>query len=95
MLPEEVRTRLVAAATTFDRRASGRRGYNPNALGLYLGRIDEVVAEVAAGKPLREAVVHGFNDRLREALLRAVGEPGTTLDEVRRADAGNARKLGF
>lgn len=70
---EALRARLVSAATLYDRRAKNRRGWNPYALGQYLARIDEVAADVRAGAEPRAAIVAGFCDRLRDAMLRACG----------------------
>ncbi len=70
---EALRARLVTAATLYDRRAQARRGWNPYALGQYLARIDEVVSDVRAGAEPRAAIVAGFCDRFRDAMLRACG----------------------
>ena len=70
---EALRARLVSAATLYDRRAQTRRGWNPYALGQYLARIDEVVSDVRAGAEPRAAIVAGFCDRLRDAMLRGCG----------------------
>ena len=69
----QLRARLVSAATQFDRRAQTRRGWNPYALPQYLARIDEVIADVRAGADPRAAIIAGFCDRLRDALLKACG----------------------
>lgn len=70
--PAAIRAALVQAITRWDRQQSTRRGYNVYALGLYLIRLDEVMAEIEAGRAPVEAVTEGFNDRLRDRLLSAI-----------------------
>lgn len=65
---------LAHAVTRFDRARASRRGYNPNALALYLERAAEVAAEVADGASVRAAVSRGFNDRLRDSVLAYLEE---------------------
>ena len=88
-----VHEQLVSAATQYDmkeeakaakRRAAGKQGYhNIYTLPQYLNRISEVEADIAAGAPVRKAVTAAFTGRLQDAMLKAVGEPKGTLDEVR------------
>lgn len=68
-----------------------KRQHNHHAGAIALLRLDEVLAEVAAGKPLRQAIVDGFNDRLRDRLLKAIGEPIATDAEIGRTDARSYR----
>jgi hypothetical protein len=70
--PAAIRAALVQAITRWDRQQSTRQGYNVYALGLYLIRLDEVMAEIEAGRAPVEAVTEGFNDRLRDRLLSAI-----------------------
>lgn len=79
---EQIRARLIHAVTEYDRRASGRRGYNPNALGIYMERVDEVVADIAKGATPRKALCAGFNDRLLDHCLKAIGEPPFKPNEI-------------
>lgn len=74
--------KLVHAATAYDRRQEGKLGYNVYALPQYFRRIDDVVADVRNGAKPREALIAGFTDRLRDALLKAIGEPKATRDEA-------------
>lgn len=78
-----VHAALVHAATQYDiRQARGKR-YNHYALAQYLRRIQEVEEEIAAGKPLRAALLGAFHGRLLDCSLVAVGEPKFTRDEMR------------
>jgi hypothetical protein len=88
-MSDDLARTLGAAVTTYDRKEEDRarrskRGYhNRYALGQYLLRVDEVVADVAAGSTPRAAIVAGFTGRLADTLLRAIGEPATTDAERR------------
>ncbi len=74
---------LSAAVTRYDRleaakAARAKRGYhNRYALGQYLLRVDDIVADVAAGATPRAAIIAGMDGRLRAACLKAIGEPVT------------------
>ena len=50
-----------------------RRNTNHHAGAIALLRLDDMLAEVAAGKALGEALADNFNDRLLTALKKAVG----------------------
>jgi hypothetical protein len=63
---------LASAVTQYDIRQSRKRYYNHHALGIYLGRVEEIVAQVEAGADLRTAITAGFCDRLRDHVLRSV-----------------------
>ena len=64
---------LEQAVTRYDMAQSTKRHYNHYALAIYLQRADEVMVEVAKGKPLRDAIIDGFTDRLRAYELKAMG----------------------
>lgn len=81
-----VHAALVHAATAYDRRQSTKRDYNHYALAIYLWRIHEVEKDIAAGKPMRVALISGFTGRLLDVLLVAVGEPRHTRDEMANQD---------
>ena len=74
-----IHSALVHAATDYDRRQGARA--NPYALGQYLIKIDEVVADIAKGATPRTALLAAFNDRLLDKLLIAIGEPKFTRNE--------------
>lgn len=61
---------MAHAVTAYDRRRANRKGYNPYALAQYLIRGDEVLIQ-AKTMGLRAAICTGFNDRLRDAVLKA------------------------
>ena len=82
---QEIKTmhfKLAHAVTTYDRRASTRRGYNPYALGIYLGAVERA-CELMATMPARDAVKQCFNDRLLDACLKSIGETACTSEEHR------------
>ena len=86
-MPTDLRHTLTHAVTAFDRRSEQRRR-RPNiyALGHYLKAVDRVIEAVGAGATPRQAVIDNFNDCLRDAVLRSLGEPVTTTDELAAAD---------
>lgn len=78
---------LVHAATRFDARqeasATRRRvPFNRYAMARYLERIEEAERDISAGASPRAAILAAFNDRLRDALLKAIGEQPATREEV-------------
>lgn len=68
--------RLAHVITEFDRRQANRRGYNPNALGIMLGALDEAFEDVASGKQgsICDHLRNHFNDRILDKLLASVQE---------------------
>lgn len=72
-----------------ERAARSRRAYyNPNAYALYLGRLDRVMAAVAAGAPLDRALATGFHDRVLTVLQRAAGLPAAPASGACCPDCG-------
>ena len=69
----ELRARLVNGLTTYDRRQSRQRHYNPHALALYVGRIDDVLADVEAGAAVEAALRAAFCGAVLRAACRAAG----------------------
>lgn len=59
-----------------------KKYYNHYALGQYLIRVSEVEEDIAAGKPIRAVLLSAFNGRLLDHLLKAVGEPKFTREEM-------------
>lgn len=49
-----------------------RRNKSHHAGAIALLRLDEVMAEIDAGRPVREALMDGFNDRLLDMMLAAI-----------------------
>lgn len=68
--------RLAHVITEFDRRQATRREYNPNALGIMLGALDEAFEDVANGKQgsISDHLRKHFNDRILDKLLVSVQE---------------------
>lgn len=77
-----IKDKLIHALTEYDRKQSKRRAYNPHALGIYFNRLDEVCADIDRGASVRQALLNGFNDRLLDVCLKAVGEPLYTRDQM-------------
>ena len=94
-----VRSALVHAATQYDMRAEARArrsrhgSHSIYALGHYLRGIDEACAAIEAGATARDALLGVFNDRLLDAMLKAIGEPKFTADEARNQSVALARTI--
>lgn len=78
----DIKSTLIHAVTEFDRKSSTKRGYNPYALGIYMQRVDEVCADIERGASPRKALCAGFNDRLLDHCLKAIGEKPFTREEL-------------
>lgn len=85
---------LLHALTEHDRRELARtggsraKGYNPNALGIYFARVDDICADVAAGADLRAAIIAGMTGRVQAVCLKACGLSKQTEGE--RTGAGQS-----
>ena len=73
---------LVHAVTQYDIRQSRGKRYNHYALGQYLRRVEDIVADIANGATPRAAIVAGMTGSLLNACLKAVGEAPATRDEM-------------
>ena len=87
--------KLIHAATRFDarqesaaKRSKYRNQFNIYALPQYFARIDVAMARIEAGENSRLVLVDCFNDRLRDCLLKSIGENTVTKAEY---DSGFAR----
>lgn len=69
----ELKARLINAATEYDRKQVGKRGYNRFALPQYLARVDAVCEAIAEGADVQTELGRGFNGRLLTCLAKAVG----------------------
>lgn len=69
-------TDLCHAVTRYDRMQADKKGYNTNALGIYLLRAGFIVEDVTNGVPLQEALNEGFNDRLRDFVINYMAKQG-------------------
>ena len=75
---EQLRGTLTHVVTAYDRRqAKGRGYYNPNALALYLGAVNDCCEYLKLNPDVltRDAIDRHFEDRLRDACLRRLGFP--------------------
>jgi len=70
--------KLISAVTQYDRKQSSKRGYNFYALPQYMARVDLICNDIAAGAGESDAIKAGFDGRLADACLRALGLPITT-----------------
>jgi hypothetical protein len=83
-----IHSALVHAATEYDRRlelaaAKRKHGYfNHYALSHYLEAIADAEAAIVKGATVRAALLGCFNGRLLDVLLKAVGEPKFTREEM-------------
>ena len=78
-----IHQKLISAATQYDEKQSKKKFYNPWALPQYIGRIQEISADLDKGADLRKALVTGLNGRLLDICLKAVGLPTSTKEEQR------------
>lgn len=81
MNTKEIQSRLASALTQYDAAQSKRKGWNPHALGIYFERLEAVIADMESGTAPRQALLAGFNDRLLDVCLKAIGEPRFTIQE--------------
>jgi hypothetical protein len=79
-----IHDKMIHAVTDYDRKESTKRGYNIYALAMYIGRVHDVEADMEKGLPIRVALLRAFNGRLLDAVLKAVGEPKFTRDEMQK-----------
>ena len=90
MTINDVRTRLVNAATQYDIRQSKRPGHNPYALAQYFQAIESLCSSIdpdngpTAGQ-IRTCILHWFSGRLADAMLKAVMQEKATKEEARQA----------
>jgi hypothetical protein len=67
--------KLSNVVTEYDRKQSGKRGYNPYALSMYLGAVNDACNEIeTTGKPASKVLRGYFNDRLLTVVLQTVEE---------------------
>lgn len=85
----DVHGALAHAVTRYDREQSDkadRKGsyYNPNALGLYLGRVGDVAKAIKGGMPAEHAINANFNGALANRLHKVFKTGGKDVDSQRR-----------
>jgi hypothetical protein len=97
MTPEQISAKLAHLVTAFDAAEEKKAAANPRrhhhniyALGLYLGRVDSVIADMACGMSLHRALYENFQDRLLTYLEKGFALPATYCgggqDKVRRGE---------
>jgi hypothetical protein len=67
-----MRAILVHAVTAYDRKQSTKRDYNHYALGQYLARVEDVLADIDAGANVFDAINAGFSGRLLAHVTKTV-----------------------
>lgn len=72
MKSEEIKNKLIAAATEYARKQAKKKGYNPYALGIYLNRIEEIISDIENGAGVQDALGAGFSGTLLNHLAKAV-----------------------
>jgi hypothetical protein len=72
---------LISAATKYDQKQMRGNRWNPNALRIYLERLEDIEKDVASGATLRDALCAGFTGSLLNAMLRAVNLQKPSDDE--------------
>lgn len=77
------RNKLSSALIQYDEKQRKKKGYNRNAIALYLQALDRAVDDVAAGESVRRALCLNFTGRLLDVLLKSIGEPISTINEQR------------
>ena len=81
MNTEEIRPRLISAATAYDEKQSKKKFYNPHAIGIYFKAVDGVISDIKKGFTPRQALMRRFCDRLLSHMLKAIGEADFTKEE--------------
>jgi len=85
---KSIKDTLESALTQFDAKQFARtkgnraKGYNPNALGIYFARVEEICADIANGANPRAAIVAGFMGPVQSACLKACGLDKPTPEEL-------------
>jgi len=85
----DVHAAMAHAVTGYDRKEQARaevKGtyYNPNALGIMLGRVPDVVKDIKSGMSHGDAINKNFNGGLARSLHKALGTGGTDVDTMRK-----------
>lgn len=65
--------KLLHELTEYDRKESTKRGYNRNALGIYMETLQSAMGYIDAGKDVRKVLVGHFCGRLLTKLLKTAG----------------------
>lgn len=79
----ERHAKIAMALTEYDRKQATKPGYNRYALPLYFQALDRVEDDLASGTEFRAALVAAFTGKLLACVLRAVGEPPPSIEELR------------
>jgi hypothetical protein len=74
---------MVSTLISYDKRESKKKYYNPYALAIYLRALQSAETDMAAGTPIRQAIVGHFSGRLLDRLLKTAKLDISTRDEQR------------
>jgi len=82
---DALHSQMAHIVTAYDIKESTKRSYNRYAIGMYLGAVQEVCAELKANPNLdtRKVIIAHFNGRLCDQILRGLGFNQQTKDELR------------
>jgi hypothetical protein len=80
-----MKNKLISLVTQWDIKRKKSKTYNPYALGIYFGQLDKVLLDIELGADPRAAIVAGFNDRLRDFLLKNLGFALPTPEEIAKS----------
>jgi len=69
-----IKQTLIHAVTAYDRKQANKRGYNVYALGQYLARVDDVLADIEAGANTFDAINAGFCGPLLAHVTKTVAK---------------------
>lgn len=81
MIDPVKRAKILNAIVEYDKKESTKKHYNPHALALCCGSLQNGDIYVKEGKTLRQAMVKCFNGRLLDKVLKAIDEPISTKEE--------------
>lgn len=77
-----IKDKLISAATQYDEKQSKKKYYNPYALGIYFQTIDSVMIDIENGFTPRQALIRRMCDRFLTHMLKSIGEPDFTREEI-------------
>ena len=89
-MKDDIKAKLIHAVTQFDikdyrkNQQNPKHHYNPNALGLYLGRLEDLHKDLDSGVSPGVAINNHFNGGLARHLHKTLKTGGTDLDSERR-----------
>jgi hypothetical protein len=83
MTAEEIHSRIASALTQHDREQYTKPGWNPYALGHYMGAVQNIHDSIKGGMSARQAVLTHLTGRVADKALKSISEPRATKEERR------------